>query len=87
MTPDIIRGRLFRPRMLDEFKERIRVKGHVRDGMMGFAIEVVRELHGQEYQYVGWVSAEFMAKDQVWVADQWAMCDRAFEATIKEIAN
>lgn len=87
MTPEQITARLFRSKFMDEFKERIRARMHVRDGVVGYAIEIVRELHGEEYQYVGWVSMQMLATDDIWVADQWSMCDRAFAATIKEISH
>ena len=87
MTPEVIVARLLRPKFIEEYKERIRAKLHVREGVVGYAIEIVRELHGEEYQYVGWVSMQMLATNSIWVADQWSMCDRAFAATIKEISH
>lgn len=87
MTPDTITARLIRPKYIQEFKERIRSQIQTRDGVVGYAIEIVREIMGQEYQYVGWVSMKLVQTDPVWIADQWAMCDRAFATTMKRIAH
>ncbi len=65
-------------------EEQIRVQLYMRDGIMGYAIEVVREILGEEYVYVGWISMKAF-KLEPWPIDQRHMIDRAFAATVTDV--
>lgn len=66
--------------------EQIRVQRQPRDMVMGFAIEVTRELLGDEYSYVGWVSVKVIqTNSQPWRVDQREMIERAFAETMKDL--
>jgi len=68
--------------------EQIRVQLQPRNLIMGYAIEVTRELKGEEYSYYGWVSAKVVQTNcEPWPQDQRQMIERAFQTTIKEIMN
>lgn len=64
--------------------EQIRVHLHGRDGVMGYAIEVTREIFGEEHSYVGWISMQAF-KLEPWPIDQRHMIDRAFAATVQDV--
>ena len=64
--------------------EQIRVQLHMRGGVMGYAIEVTREIFGEEYSYVGWLSMQAF-KLEPWPIDQRHMIDRCFAATVRDV--
>lgn len=63
--------------------ERIRVQLYMNQGVMGYAIEVVREIMGIEFEYVGWMSMKAF-KLEPWPIDQRHMIDRAFALAVKD---
>lgn len=68
--------------------ERIRVRAQKINGKRGFAIEIIRLINEEEYQYVGWVSSKTVNENKTpWVLDQKSMCNMAFNASIAEISN
>lgn len=65
-------------------EEQIRVQLYMREGVMGYAVEVTREIFGEEYSYTGWISMKAF-KLEPWPIDQRHMIDRAFEATVRDV--
>jgi hypothetical protein len=64
--------------------EQIRVQPYSRDGVAGYAIEVTREIFGEEYSYHGWISMQAF-KLEPWPVDQRHMIDRAFVAALQDV--
>jgi hypothetical protein len=66
--------------------EQIRVQAQSRDIRMGYAIEVTREIFGEEYSYHGWISM-LAFKSEPWPIDQRHMIDRAFQLAVKDVIS
>ena len=66
--------------------ERIRVMFQPKNNVMGYAIEIIRELAGADYVYIGWVDAKVVRENtKPWALNQKIMCDNAFKAAINEV--
>lgn len=65
--------------------EVVKAEFKMHKGVAGYAIEVSREIMGEEYVYDGWVSAKVVMTDcEPWPADQRHMIDRAFQLAIQD---